>query len=88
MDRKLNKDIKALYKAYNVEVSVINETPEDWQQWELKREGFKAQLRFLYYTDPKFNSVSLEAFKTIVVLNRILRAVPFHWFGTQIEIKK
>lgn len=78
--RELNREYKKLAKKFNEWKASDSSTESDQ-----KSANMRADLHGLYHADPEFTA-SPKNLRIALVINRILRVIPLHWFGNHIEI--
>ncbi len=82
--QELNRDIKRLSKKYNAKSR--GEATKEYFDW-LEKE-IKPELRRLYYADSDMSDLNSNSLRILIRLNLSLRVIPFHHFGSGIELSK
>jgi len=81
-NRELNRDIKRLYNNYKLRCG--EQATDEYFNWLEKT--VKPEFSRLYNADNTFQVLTADNIRRMLVLNRVLRVVPFHQFGIYIEV--
>ncbi len=81
-NKELNRDIKRLYNAYKSKCG--GEATDEYFAW--IENQVKPEFVRLYHADNTFQVLTADNIRRMLVLNRVLRAIPFHQFGLYIEV--